>query len=107
MINIILFSTLTSLGGIIEYNDELQTELSPTIAGVPSSAVKDGWLTVRTTAYTHSESDHKKWGRKTASGRNLRFGKTRSAAADWSKFPLGTRFETITDTAAFPFPACP
>ena len=52
---------------------------------------------MRTTAYTHTESDHKKWGRKTASGTTLRFGNIRSAAADWSIFPLGTRFEIEGD----------
>ena len=35
---------------------------------------------VRTTAYTHNESDHLKYGRKTALGTRLRFGKVRSAA---------------------------
>ncbi len=47
---------------------------------------------VRTTAYTHSESDHIKHGRKTASGSNLRRGGVNSAAADWSRWPLGTKF---------------
>ena len=67
------------------------------IAGVPASAVEDGWLRVRTTAYTHTEKDHRKYGRKTAVGNTLRFGKTRSAAADWSRFPVGTRFQIEGD----------
>lgn len=49
-------------------------------------------LKVRTTAYTHGESDHIKYGRKTALGTKLKFGKVRSAAADWSVFPVGTQF---------------
>ena len=49
-------------------------------------------LSVRTTAYTHSESDHVKYGRKNAMGTNLLSGNVRSAAADWSVFPVGTQF---------------
>jgi 3D (Asp-Asp-Asp) domain-containing protein len=50
-------------------------------------------LTVRTTAYTHSESDHVKYGRKNAVGTKLQCGNVRSAAADWSVFPVGTQFK--------------
>lgn len=49
-------------------------------------------MTVRTTAYTHSEADHLVYGRKNAVGGQLKYGSVRSAAADWSRFPLGTRF---------------
>jgi 3D (Asp-Asp-Asp) domain-containing protein len=48
--------------------------------------------TVRTTAYTHSEKDHRKWGRKSAAGTELQRGEINSAAADWSRWPLGTVF---------------
>ncbi|MBL9151121.1 MAG: hypothetical protein JNK37_01480 [Verrucomicrobiales bacterium] len=49
---------------------------------------------VRTTAYTHTEADHIEYGRKTAAGTTLRYGKGySSAAADWSKYPLGTKFK--------------
>ena len=47
---------------------------------------------VRTTAYTHTEADHRKHGRKTAAGTILRRGEINSAAADWSRWPLGTKF---------------
>lgn len=48
---------------------------------------------VRTTAYTHTESDHLKYGRKTALGTELSLSpESHSAAADWSRFPLGTKF---------------
>ena len=49
-------------------------------------------MTVRTTAYTHSESDHIVYGRQNAVGGRLKYGNVRSAAADWSRYPLGTRF---------------
>lgn len=48
---------------------------------------------VRTTAYTHTESDHITYGVKTADGNNLKYGRVRSAAADWSVYPVGTLFQ--------------
>jgi 3D (Asp-Asp-Asp) domain-containing protein len=48
---------------------------------------------VRTTAYTHSESDHIIYGARTAVGSQLKFGSVRSAAADWSVYPVGTIFQ--------------
>jgi 3D (Asp-Asp-Asp) domain-containing protein len=55
---------------------------------------KDGkGLCVRTTAYCHAEQDHIKYGHLAASGGQLKFGKVCSAAADWSRYPLGTRFK--------------
>ena len=47
---------------------------------------------VRTTAYTHNEADHLVYGRKNAIGTRLRYGNVRSAAADWSRYPVGTQF---------------
>ena len=50
-------------------------------------------LQVRTTAYTHTEADHKAYGRLTAAGNTLRRdNEYTSAAADWSRVPLGTTF---------------
>jgi 3D (Asp-Asp-Asp) domain-containing protein len=49
---------------------------------------------VRTTAYTHSESDHIQYGARTAVGSQLKYGSVlRSAAADWSVYPVGTIFQ--------------
>ena len=48
---------------------------------------------VRTTAYTHSEADHIVHGKSTAVGSQLKFGRVRSAAADWSVYPVGTVFQ--------------
>ncbi len=61
-----------------------------------AAATKDKALittSVRTTAYTHTEADHIKYGKKTALGTNLRYTpEYHSVAADWSRFPLGTKF---------------
>ena len=46
---------------------------------------------VRTTAYTHTE----KGGSRNAIGRRLSGSNVMSAASDWSRFPLGTRFQIV------------
>ncbi|MEP6810369.1 MAG: hypothetical protein ABI992_09015, partial [Chthoniobacterales bacterium] len=46
---------------------------------------------VRTTAYSHNEGS----GSRNAIGRRLSGGGIRSAASDWSRFPLGTRFRLV------------
>jgi len=48
--------------------------------------------TVRTTAYTHTESDHLKYSTRNASGGRLQSGSVKSAACDWSRWPVGTLF---------------
>ena len=52
---------------------------------------------VRTTAYTHTESDHLQHGNQTCIGTTLCYGAVHSAAAYWSRWPLGTTFR-ILDT---------
>ena len=48
---------------------------------------------VSTTAYTCSECDHIQYGSKNAAGTALRYSdRVRSAAADWSFYPVGTVF---------------
>ncbi|MCA1658123.1 MAG: 3D domain-containing protein [Verrucomicrobiaceae bacterium] len=49
---------------------------------------------VRTTAYTHAE----RGGRRNAIGVRLSGSNVMSAAADWSRFPLGTRFQIVGTT---------
>ena len=48
---------------------------------------------VRTTSYSHEEKEKGGiYGRKNAIGITLKYGAIRSAAADWSRYPLGTKF---------------
>jgi len=49
-------------------------------------------MKVRTTAYTHTEADHRRYGSRNALGTYLQTGDINSAAADWSRFPAGTVF---------------
>jgi len=46
---------------------------------------------IKTTAYTHSEAG----GHRNAVGGKLAGGVVKSAAADWSRFPFGTRFQIV------------
>ncbi|MGJ8633987.1 MAG: 3D domain-containing protein [Luteolibacter sp.] len=60
---------------------------------MPIYAFAERQRVVRTTAYTCSEDDHIAYGSKNAIGTNLRYStKVRSAAADWSFYPVGTVF---------------
>ena len=59
-------------------------------------------IRVKTTAYSHQENEMGgKYGRKTAIGTTLKYGKVRSAAADWSRFPLGTKFKIKGDSSLY------
>lgn len=60
---------------------------------MPVYAFSDRNRIVRTTAYTCSECDHLIYGSKNATGTLLRYNdRVRSAAADWSFYPVGTTF---------------
>lgn len=62
--------------------------------GLPVYSTAERVRLVRTTAYTCSEADHLQYGSKNAAGTNLRFtNRLRSAAADWSVYPVGTVFK--------------
>ena len=50
---------------------------------------------VRATAYSHMEKEPGAPGRKNAAGTTLKYGSTRSVAADWSRLPLGTKFKIV------------
>ena len=52
---------------------------------------------VRTTAYTHTEPG----GNRNAIGKRLSSGKIKSAASDWSRFPVGTVFKIIDTGETF------
>lgn len=50
---------------------------------------------VRTTAYTYGAAENGAHPTSNAIGKPLQAGKVRSAAADWSRWPLGTRFRVV------------
>uniref|UniRef100_UPI003784E9E3 3D domain-containing protein n=1 Tax=Prosthecobacter sp. TaxID=1965333 RepID=UPI003784E9E3 len=68
-----------------------------TPAGTPGQVIAG----VRTTAYTHTESDHIEYGPRTAVGTLLKHGQIRSAAADWSIYPVGTVFQIQGDPSLY------
>ena len=49
-------------------------------------------MTVRTTAYSHLEAG----GHRNAIGTRLSDGAVKSAASDWSRFPVGTKFKIVS-----------
>jgi 3D (Asp-Asp-Asp) domain-containing protein len=49
-------------------------------------------MSVRTTAYTHTEADHVQYSDHNALGGHLQYGPINSAAADWSRWPAGSVF---------------
>ncbi len=60
---------------------------------MPVYAYSERTRIVRTTAYTATEDDHLIYGSKNATGTQLRYtNRVRSAAADWSFYPVGTTF---------------
>jgi 3D (Asp-Asp-Asp) domain-containing protein len=87
-------ATALLLSGISCSSSPDLTQSRPSSSGGPVFKVK-------TTAYTHTESDHIKHGRGSATGNALLFGKVRSAAADWSLFPMGTVFRIRGDKSVY------
>jgi 3D (Asp-Asp-Asp) domain-containing protein len=83
-------------------SNKLRASITLTIlaAGISMPAATAS-LSIRTTAYTHTESDHIKYQKKNAIGTQLKYGEVRSAAADWSIFPLGTTFRIVGDAAVY------
>src|SRR5947207_804155 len=63
----------------------------PAAASKTTAAANARRMKVRTTAYTKTESG----GRRNALGKYLSGRHVMSAASDWSRFPLGTRFRIV------------
>jgi len=63
--------------------------------GMPTYTDSSRTRYVRATAYSHMEKEPGAPGRLSAAGTTLKYGQTRSAAADWSRLPLGTKFKVV------------
>jgi 3D (Asp-Asp-Asp) domain-containing protein len=50
---------------------------------------------VKTTAYCHTERAHRRYGKRNAVDGRLAAAEFSSAAADWSRFPMGTKFRIV------------
>jgi len=61
--------------------------------GMPTYSHQVRNRVVRTTAYSHEENEVGAPWRKNAIGTYLKYGNVRSAAADWSHYPVGTKFK--------------
>ncbi len=68
----------------------------------PQEGFDDHHYVVKTTAYTHHEADSQPYGNKNAIGTTLKYtGDLRSAAADWSRYPVGTKFKIVGDSQIY------
>jgi 3D (Asp-Asp-Asp) domain-containing protein len=72
-------------------------EQSPSLKPASASTSNNRLQKVRTTAYTHSE----RGGRHNAVGAYLSGHRVVSAASDWSRYPLGTRFRIVGSTEEY------
>lgn len=61
----------------------------------PHSAKAVNFIQAKASAYSSGSADNGQWAGRTAIGTSLRSGAVTSAAADWSKFPLGTKFRVV------------
>ncbi len=68
---------------------------SPAFASKGSTQLGQRIAKVRTTAYTYGVAENGAYPTSNAIGRPLKKGRVRSAAADWSRWPLGTRFRVV------------
>jgi 3D (Asp-Asp-Asp) domain-containing protein len=71
------------------------TSHAETVSGMPADS-SEGPRLVRTTAYTHSSR-----AAKNAKGSRLQTGEVNSAAADWSRYPLGTKFKILSTNKTY------
>lgn len=68
----------------------------------PEPEVAQNKFVIKTTAYCHQEADSQQYGKLTARGTQLRCsGPIRSAAADWSRYPVGTRFRIVGQSQVY------
>ena len=81
---------LACLGAIVCLMASCETPSSQSRAQEPT-AYGRRVSNVRTTAYTHTE----RGGKRNAIGKRLSDNNVLSAASDWSRFPLGTRFQIV------------
>jgi len=77
--------------------EEVKSSTTTPPAGTPGQVIAG----VKTTAYTHDEGDHIEYGARTAAGTLLKHGQVRSAAADWSIYPVGTVFQIKGDSSIY------
>ena len=88
----------TPLAAVTSANSPKSTPL----AAVTSAQSRESELKgVKTTAYTHTESDHLKYKTAAAAGGELKYGEVRSAAADWAVYPVGTVFQIAGDKTRY------
>ena len=89
--------TTALLGGValLGLNPVAASAFSIVAQPAPHSAQAGKFVTAKASAYAAGTADNGRWAGRTAIGTPLRSGAITSAAADWSKFPLGTKFRVL------------
>jgi 3D (Asp-Asp-Asp) domain-containing protein len=64
-------------------------------ADKPSASAKSKKVPVTATAYSSGAKCNGAWAQRNAIGGRLQSGQVNSAAADWSRFPVGTKFRVV------------
>lgn len=93
MFNLSRFAFALALAGLLASCATQTTTRAPATGAADLRRIAK----VRTTAYTHTE----KGGRRNAIGSKLSKRNVMSAASDWSRFPLGTRFRIVKTNEVF------
>src|SRR6187549_2428849 len=89
MANLLRLTFILALGSLFASCVATPT---PTGSATTTAAVRPERVhKVRTTAYTHNEGS----GARNAMGQRLSNSRLKSAASDWSRYPLGTRFRVL------------
>ena len=84
----VVWLAVVATSSLLFFGCSAERELPPYEAPLARSE----YMKIRTTAYNDHESDHIKYANASASGTALHSGQIRSAAADWSRWPMGTQF---------------
>ena len=82
---------LTSIALVVTCSAALLTSGCAS-AGKPSASAKPKTVAVTATAYSCGAKCNGRWAKRNAIGGRLQSGAVNSAAADWSRFPVGTKF---------------
>lgn len=96
----ILRRTTALLGGVALLGlSPVVASAAPSFSTITTTTPHAGqaaqFVRAKASAYAAGAADNGQWAGRTAIGTPLRSGAITSAAADWSKFPLGTKFRVV------------
>ena len=100
MRKLVQFSVVTSLAGVaLVLSAGCVTHTAATTPAQPSPKIA-AKIPVKASAYSYGAKCNGAWAKRNAIGGRLQSGQLNSAAADWSRFPVGTKFR-VAETGKF------